>query len=80
MIDGFTAEFYKKCWNLFSVHYTAFVNDAKQASFSHAKNTSVTTLLYKEKGDTEDLKNYRPISLIHVDLKILTNALTNRLR
>ena len=41
------------------------------------KNTSVTSLLYKEK---EDLKNYRPISLINVDLKILTKALTNRLR
>ena len=79
-IDGFTAEFYKKFWNILSAHYTAFVNGAKQTSFIHAKNTSVTSLLYKEKGDTEDLKNYRPISLINVDLKILTKALTNRLR
>ena len=31
------------------------------------------------KGDTDDLKNYRSISLINVDLKILTKALTNRL-
>ena len=58
-IDGFTAEFYKKFWNILSAHYTAFVNGAKQTSFSHAKNTSVISLLYKEKGDTEDLKNYR---------------------
>ena len=46
----------------------------------HAKNTSVTSLLYQEKGDTEDLKNYRPISVINADLNILTKALTNRLR
>ena len=44
-IDAFTAEFDKKFWNLLSVHYTAFVNGAKQSSFSHAKNTSVTSLL-----------------------------------
>ena len=60
--------------------YSAFVNGAKQTSFTHAKNTSVTSLLYKVKGDTEDLKNYLPISLINVDLTILTKALTNRLR
>ena len=79
-IDGFTAEFYKKFWSLIKDRYTAFINGANQTSFSAFKNTSVTALLYKEKGDTDDLKNYRPISLINVDLKILTKALTNRLK
>ena len=79
-IDGFTAEFYKKFWSLIKDSYTAFINGASQTSFSAFKNTSVTALLYKEKGDTDDLKNYRPISLINVDLKILTKALTNRLK
>ena len=79
-IDGFTAEFYKHFWSLIKDRYTAFINGANQTSFSAFKNTSVTALLYKEKGDTDDLKNYRPISLINVDLKILTKALTNRLK
>ena len=79
-IDGFTAEFYKKFCGLIQDRYTDFINCADQTSFSTFKNTSVTTLLYKEKGDTDDLKNYRPISLINVDLKILTKALTNRLK
>ena len=79
-LDGFTAEFYKKFWSLIKDRYTDFINCADQTSFSTFKNTSVTTLLYKGKGDTDDLKNYRPISLINVDLKILTKTLTNRLK
>ena len=51
-IDGFTAEFYKRFWSLIKDHYTAFINGANQTSFSTFKNTSVTALLYKEKGDT----------------------------
>ena len=79
-IDGFTAEFYKKIWSLIKDRYTDFINCANQTSFSDFKNTSITAILYQEKGDTDDLKNYRPISLINVDLKILTKALTNRLK
>ena len=79
-LDGFTAEFYKKIWSLIKDRYTDYINCADQTSFSTFKITSVTTLLYKEKGDTDDLKNYPPISLINVDLKILTKTLTNRLK
>lgn len=37
------------------------------------------TLLPK-KGDLADIKNWRPISLLGVDYKILSKALTNRLK
>ena len=79
-LDEFTAEFYKKLWSLSKDRYTDFINCADQTSFSTLRNTSVTTLLYKEIGNTDDLKNYRPISLINGDLKILTKASTNRLK
>ena len=78
--EGFTAEFYKKFWPILQDHYLAFISCPNRTSFSHSKNTSVTSILYKEKGDTDDLTNYRPISLINVDLKILTKALTSRLK
>ena len=73
-IDGFTAKFYKKFWSLIKDRYTAFINCANQTSFSPFEKTSVSAILYNEDGDMDDLKNYCPISLINVDLKILTKA------
>ncbi|KAJ1080742.1 hypothetical protein NDU88_000936 [Pleurodeles waltl] len=38
------------------------------------------TLLYKHKGERCDLKNWRPISLLNVDYKILAKTMVNRLK
>ena len=78
-IDGFTAEFYKN----FGISFqptTPLLSMALNRPLLVMPKTLPLHLLYKEKGDTEDLKNYRPISLINVDVKILTKVLTNRLR
>lgn len=40
---------------------------------------AVVTLLSK-KGNLQDIRNWRPVSLLHVDYKILSNGLANRLR
>ena len=40
----------------------------------------IVTLMYKNKGDLDNLKNWRSISLLNVDYKIFTNNFKNRLK
>jgi len=52
----------------------SFLQDIKTPKFTEA----YLTLLHK-KGDTENMKNYRPISLLNTDYKLLTLCLNERL-
>ena len=79
-LDGITAEFYKEYWYLLKDEYREYINAAKQNSFGKHRNTSVTILIYKNKGENNELDYYRGVSLINVDLKVLTKTLTDRLK
>ena len=78
-LDGIPAEFYHEYWHLIKPLYLAFIRAIKNKMIPKTKNTSVIKLIYKNKGDIVLLENYRPISLINIDIKILCKALANRL-
>ena len=77
--DGIPAEFYQRFWPFIQDIYFDFICGVKNSAFPIGKNTSITTLVYKDKGEVFLLANYRPIALMNVDVKILTKLLAMRL-
>ena len=79
-IDGLTAEFYKKFQTkLLPVlnKVAMYIQENKVMSIN--QKIAVIALIYKA-GDEKDLKNFRPISLLCVDYKIISKAITNRIQ
>ena len=78
-IDGFPAEFFLHFWDVLGTDLVAVLNSCYQlGSLSPSQRSGAITLLFK-KDDPLDTKNWRPISLLCVDYKILAKALSNRL-
>jgi len=79
-LDGLPYEFYRRFWDLIGPDMVATFNDSfSRGSLSFSQRTGLITLLYK-KHDCLDTKNWRPISLLCTDYKILSKVLTNRLK
>ena len=78
--DGLTLEFFVYFWSLLGPLLVRVYNEClRDAGLPDSMKTSVTRLIYKKKGDIKDLKNWRPISLLNVDYKIVSKAITLRL-
>ena len=79
-IDGLTTNFYKQFWPILGDKLTSVCNHAFHAGhLSITQRRGIITLIFK-KGDRSLLKNWRPITLLTTDYKILTKALANRLQ
>ena len=71
-LDGLMAEFYRHFWDLLCDDLLAVYNSVfSSGRLSAVQRCGVVRLLYK-KGDKEDLRNWRPTSLLNVDYKILS--------
>jgi exonuclease III len=78
--DGLSVKFVKRYWGIFSsplVKYSEFC--IQKGTLTHSFATGSVRLIPK-KGDTSDIKNWRPISLLNVLYKVLSKALNNRLK
>ncbi|KAJ3583613.1 hypothetical protein NHX12_016372 [Muraenolepis orangiensis] len=78
-IDGLSVEFYKAYWDVLSHDLLDVFNESlASGSMPVSCRRAVITLLPK-KGNLQDIKNWRPVSLLCVDYKILSKALATRL-
>lgn len=78
-IDGLPIEFYRHFWSMISNDLIDVYNETLQAGrLSTTQRTGVVRLIHK-KGERNDLRNWRPITLLTTDYKILAKALATRL-
>jgi hypothetical protein len=78
-LDGITADFYKQFWHLLGWALVQVFDSSFLAGFLPKSTTTSHIRLAFKKGDRKDLKNWRPISLLNVDCKIIAKALSLRL-
>jgi len=79
--DGFTTEFYKFFWiNIKDIVYNSFIYAYENGVLSIEQRRAVLTLLPKIGKDHRYLKNWRPLSLLNTDYKILAKVLASRMQ
>lgn len=78
--DGLSTNFYRKFWKLLGPILVQVYNESyDKTEMSFSQRRSILNLIYK-KNDPLELTNYRPISLLNSDYKILSYALANRVK
>jgi hypothetical protein len=78
--DGISTKFLRMYWGLFRLpffNYATYCFENKRLSQSF---NSASIKLIPKKGDTSQLKNWRPISLLNSCFKITSKAIDNRLK
>ena len=80
-IDGLPAEFYKAFWHLLGETLVDSLNAAFDSGrLSISQRPAIITLMDKKGKDRTLLGNWRPISLLNMDVKLLSKALAYRIK
>ena len=79
--DGLPVEFYKIFWkNIKKLVMNSFSYSYENENMSISQKQSIITLLPQKNNDVRFLKNWRPISLLNTDYKIMTKCIATRLK
>ena len=77
--DGIVSEFYNRYWYFIKEELTKVIKYTFLSNtLASSQYRAMLTLLYK-KGEREYISNWRSISLLNVDYKIITKFLAERL-
>ncbi len=80
-IDGLPVEFYKHFWDSLGHFLTRSIREAFTAGALLAtQKRGIITCIPKGDKPREFLKNWRPISLLNSDYKIITSVMANRMK
>ena len=78
--NGFTGKFYKTCWTKIKKDIMVAVSavwSKKMANFEVLNSAYITSI--PKNNDATNIREYRPISLVHSFAKLITKLLANRL-
>ena len=79
--DGLTKEFLETFWeDIKDVFLNVFRTAKLKNELSTSQRQAVIKLIEKKDKDKRFIKNWRPISLLNVDYKIISKALASRLK
>lgn len=80
-IDGLGSEFYIVFKDvLISILKEVYDEIFKKGQMNLRMGMGLMKIIYKKKGEKTELKNYRPLTMLNTDLKILSKILANRLK
>ena len=79
--DGLTKEFYETFWNEIKNPLFASIQKSFEVDqLTNSQRQAIIKLIEKKDRDKRLIKNWRPISLLNLDTKLLSKVLANRMK